>query len=254
MGLTHRSIIPVPLLDHFHPPLYPHHSWESFHSNWATRIADAIGELLPPEFLVEEHTHAGRLEIDIATFERSGAATGAPPNGPTTTTLPARTQTLPAAALTMPVVFPETFQVRVLSTTGGLTLVAVVELVSPGHKDRAEERRAFATKCASYLHQGVSLIVMDIVTIQRANLHNETMRLMQAAGRFLMPEDEGQYAAAYRPVLREQRPEIDLWPAAFAVGEALPTLPLRLTGDLFIMVDFETTYQEACRHRRLFPG
>jgi hypothetical protein len=28
-------------------------------------------------------------------------------------------------------------------------------------------------------------------------------------------------------------------------------LPLRLTGDLFIPVDFEAAYQEACRRRRL---
>jgi len=31
----------------------------------------------------------------------------------------------------------------------------------------------------------------------------------------------------------------------------LPTLPLRLTGDLFVAVDFEAAYQEACRRRRL---
>ena len=60
----------MPLFDHFHPPLYPHHHWESFHSNWATRIADGIAAVLPPEFQVEEHTHAGPgFEIDVATFE-----------------------------------------------------------------------------------------------------------------------------------------------------------------------------------------
>jgi hypothetical protein len=28
-------------------------------------------------------------------------------------------------------------------------------------------------------------------------------------------------------------------------------MPLRLTGDLFVPVDFEATYMEACRRRRL---
>ena len=57
----------MPLFDHFHPPLYPHHHWESFHSNWATRIADGIAALLPMEFQVEEHIHAGvGFEIDVA--------------------------------------------------------------------------------------------------------------------------------------------------------------------------------------------
>jgi hypothetical protein len=244
----------MPLLDHFHPPLYPLHSWESFHSNWATRLADAIGELLPPEFQVEEHIHAGRLEIDVATYERSGATPTLPPNGVTAATLPARVWTPPAAALTMPAVFPDSFEVRIFSTTSGLTLVAVIELVSPGNKDRADERRAFVTKCASFLHRGVSLILVDIVTNRRANLHNEMIRLMQMPETFLVPETQDLYAIAYRPVLRQERPEIDLWTANFNIGDPLPTLPLRLTGDLFLPVDLEATYQEACRRRRLLPS
>lgn len=151
----------------------------------------------------------------------------------------------------MPALFPETFEVRVFSTVTGLTLVGAIELVSPGNKDRPEERRAFAIKCASYLHQGVSLIVVDVVTNRRANLHNETMRLMAADPRFEMAGAPSLYAVAYRPVRRQDRAEIDLWPATFAVGDPLPTLPLRLTGDEFVSVDFEGPYQEACRRRRL---
>src|ERR1051326_7587168 len=60
----------MPLLDHFRPPLYPRRHSGSFLSNWATRIADAIAALLPLEFQVEEHTHAGPgFEIDVAAFE-----------------------------------------------------------------------------------------------------------------------------------------------------------------------------------------
>jgi hypothetical protein len=52
-------------------------------------------------------------------------------------------------------------------------------------------------------------------------------------------------------VRRGDRDETDLWRRPLAVGAPLPTLPLRLTGDLFIAVDFEAAYQEACRRRRL---
>ena len=41
--------------------------------------------------------------------------------------------------------------------------------------------------------------------------------------------EEGQdalYAAACRPVLRDGRPELDIWPNTVAVGDRLPTLPL----------------------------
>ena len=180
----------MPLLDHFHPPLFPRHHWESFHSNWATRLADNLTNLLPPEFQVEENTHGGgRLEIDVAAYEQPPAER--PPvtaNGSPVATIPQQaTWAPPAAAHTMPAVFPDTFEVRVFSTSGGLTLVAAIELISPGNKDRPEERRAFAAKCASYLHQGVALIVVDIVTNRKANLHNETMRLMGSAEEYLLP-------------------------------------------------------------------
>ncbi len=66
-----------------------------------------------------------------------------------------------------------------------------------------------------------------------------------------MPDEPRLYAVAYRPVRRQGGSAIDIWTSTFAVGDSLPTLPLRLTGDLFVPVDFEATYQEACRRRRL---
>jgi hypothetical protein len=240
----------MPLLDHFRPPLYPRHHWESFHSNWATRLADSLNERLPPEFLAEEHTSAGaRLEIDVATYQEPGG-TAPGPNGPATATIP-QTWAPPAPPHTIPAIFSDAFEVRVFSTTGGLTLVGAIELISPGNKDRAEERHAFAVKCASYLFQGVSVILIDIVTTRRANLHNDTVRLVHAPAAVEFPAETDLYAAAYRPVLRQERPEIDVWPVACALGSPLPILPLRLIGDLFVQVDFEATYQEACRRRRL---
>jgi hypothetical protein len=223
----------MPLLDHFHEPLRSRLQWRSFFSNWATRIADALTERAPPEFTVGETTRsANHPAIDIATFEYASSL-HVPPSH------------------TLPAVFPDSFEVRVFSTASGLTLVAAVELISPGNKDRAEERRAFAAKCASYLHRGVAVVLIDIVTSRRANLHNETMRLMDAAPECDLPADVDLYAVAYRPVLRQEKPEIDLWTAPVAVGAPLPTLPLRLTGDLFVPVEFEPAYQEACRRRRL---
>jgi hypothetical protein len=242
----------MPLFDHFHPPLYPNHHWESFHSNWATRIADGIAAVLPPEFQVEEHCHAGPgFEIDVATFEGQTAPGDRASGAPVLATRAAPAYAPPVPDLTMPAAFPDTFEVRVFNTTAGLTLVAVIELVSPGNKDRPAERRAFATKCAGYLAQGISLIVMDIVTNRHANLHNELMRLMEAGSELDFPGDVTLYAAAYRPVRRGEQEEIELWLRRLAVGQALPTLPLRLTADLFVPVDFEAAYGEACRRRRL---
>ena len=242
----------MPLFDHFHPPLYPHHHWDSFHSNWATRIADGIAAVLPADYQVEEHTHAGvGFEIDVAAFQGQTSAEDIAVTGPALATLVAPAYAPPVPDHTMPAAFPDTFEVRVFNTAAGLTLVGVIELVSPGNKDRPAERLAFATKCASYLAQGVSLIVMDVVTSRHANLHNDVMRLMEAAVDLTFPDDVNLYATAYRPARRAQQEEIDVWKRPLSLGLPLPTLPLRLTGDLFVPVDFESAYQEACRRRRL---
>src|SRR5262249_17076010 len=163
----------------------------------------------------EEQTHAGAgVEIEMSTQEQAGSA--ARPNGPATATLPARVWTPPAPALTVPAVFADDFEVRVFNTDTGPRLVAVIELVSPRNKDRPEARRAFAVKCASYLHQGISLILVDIVTERHANLHQEVMQLLPAGSPSQLLAGVSLYAVAYRPIRREDREEIDIWPEALA--------------------------------------
>jgi hypothetical protein len=199
------------------------------------------------DFLAEECTHsADSLEIDVATYETDPGTTG---NG-----RPAVMTWKPtASSVTVPATFPDNFEVRVFSRVGGMNLVAAIELVSPGNKDRPESIQAFAAKVASYLHQGIAVIIMDIVSVRKANLHNATMRLMSSPAEALMASDPAQYAVAYRPLLRDGKPEVEQWHEAFSIGDPLPTMPLRLTGDTFVPVEFEATYQEACRRRRIIP-
>jgi hypothetical protein len=241
----------MPLLDHFHPPLSLERHWESFHAAWCGSLADALNRQLPAGYFAEEQTHAGTgVEIDVATFEREGTVAVARGNGPTTATLPAQAWAPPVPVQTVPAIFADDFEVRVFSTHAGPTLVAVIELASPRNKDRAEARRAFAVKCASYLHQGVSLIVVDIVTERQANLHNEILGLLAAAATD-RPPDVLLYAVAYRPIRREGREEIDVWPTSLSVGAALPVLPLALNAEVSLPVDLEATYMDACQRRRL---
>lgn len=236
----------MPLLDHFRPPISQQHSWESFHSNWATRLADLLNEQLPPGFLAEEQTHAGRLEIDVATYETTpfGQSNGV-------ALLEPKTWAPPAATATIPIVFPDTFEVRVFHTSGGMTLVGVIELISPSNKDCPEERKAFATKAASYLHQGVSVILVDVVTSRGGNLHNDTLDQFSASvtGRF--PKSVELYASAFQPQLNKEQAEVELWLEPLKLQSPLPTMPLRLTGDLFVPVNLEASYTEACVRRRI---
>jgi hypothetical protein len=241
----------VPLLDHFHPPLSEERHWEGFHSKWANALVDDLNQnLLPEGYFAEPHVHAGaRVEIDAATFRGAAAAPAAAPGG-ATTTLPPRVWTPPEPTLTLPAAFPEVFEVQVIGTEAGPTLVAAIELVSPANKVRSEHRRAFTLKCASYLVQGVGLIVVDVVTSRQGSLHEELAQLLPGGGG-PSPAGASLYAAAYRPVRREEADQIDAWLAPLSLGGELPVLPLALAGAACLPIDLEATYTDACRKLRL---
>jgi hypothetical protein len=247
----------MPLLDHFHPPLSQRRHWESFHSAWATALVDRLNEeWLPDGYFAEEMiTVGGRVEIDVATFEESPSPPAALPGGEGrnggAVAVAKKTWTPPVPSMTMPGVFPDSFSVKVYSNEGGPTLVGSIELVSPGNKDRDAHRLAFAIKCANYLHQGIGLVTIDIVTSRRANLHNAIVQLLEQPAAFRMADDAFLYSVAYRPATRENRAEIDLWQQPLALGHALPTMPLALKGAGLVALDLEATYDAVCQRRHL---
>ncbi len=247
----------MPLRDHFHPPLSERRPWESFHTTWASALADYLTqEVLPPGYIALEQIHAGAaVEIDVATYGEREAAAPASGNGGAVTA--ARTVWTPATApLVLPAVFPPSSTVEIHSTEGGRTLVAAIELVSPGNKDRPGKRRLFAAKCATYISRGIGLIVVDVVTSRQGNLHNELVELLGLDASFRISAEGDLYSVAYRPLSEAGAGRIETWPKILAVGEPLPALPLSLDAECCVPVDLEVAYLEACRRRRLdeVPG
>ena len=163
----------MPLLDHFRPPLYPHRPWESFLSRWANSIADQLNELLPRRYIAEVQVRLGsQVEAEVAEFERAGGAERTSGNA-NAGGVAIQAWAPPAATMTIPIKFPDDIEVHVRDEGDDARLVAVVELVSPGNKDRPESRSAFAAKSAAYLYRGVGLTTLDVVTSRQFNLHNE---------------------------------------------------------------------------------
>jgi hypothetical protein len=239
------------LLDHFQPPLFPTRRWQSFHGFWAAALGESLNVLLPRRYYAEIHTHTGTdIEADVAEFEQRQVPAEQEVNGPAGG-VALQTYAPPSAVMTMPAVFPDDLEVQVYDTRDGATLVGVVELVSPANKDRPESRRAFASKCAAYLQRGLGVVVVDIVTVRRFNLHDELVRVMGLDAAFIMPPETFLYAVAYRPVHREAANQIDVWPNPLAVGQTLPVLPLGLRGGPLAPVDLEATYLEASQRAKL---
>ncbi len=241
----------MPLLDHFHSPWSPDWPWEGIHAAWAANIAGGLNAgLLPPDYhAIPLIKQGGQVEIDVATLRRDGDPASAPGETATAVWAP------PRATASNPVDFNEedVFEIQVLRRFGGAHLRAAVELISPANKDRPESRRAFATKCASYLAKGVSLVLIDVVTERLANMHAELFQLLGVNGAPSWKSPTNLYAIAYRVVLSGGRRTLESWQEALALGQPLPTMPLWLDVDLGIPLRLEETYTTTCRSLRV-PG
>jgi hypothetical protein len=234
----------MPLLDHFHPPLDDELPWSSAGSAWVVCLMRWLNRTLPgDEYRAFANVHLGRqVEADVAEFEADGADRADGRNGPVLT-LPAA----PPAVGTIPAVFPEEVEVRIEERRRSFRLAGAIELVSPGNKKEADERRAFLAKCVAYLRQGVGLVVVDVVTERMANFHNELMEMIGGPAPPMLPDPTPTYVAGYRPVHRRKakRNEIEVWPYAAPVGSPIPSVPLGLRGGPVVPLDLEGTYREA---------
>jgi hypothetical protein len=241
----------MPLLDHFHPPLKGRRRWEAFHGRWAAALADTLnlGGLPKGYFAEMQVTLGARIEVDIASMEDGGngevPSGGASPHKGSVATLPRPVWAPPAPQLDMPAVFPDDIEVLVFADEGGPTLAGAIELVSPRNKDRPAARRAFAMKCLAYLQRGIGVVVVDVVTERRANLHDEIARLVgRAAPRF--PGSPPLYSTSYRPYRRGKDERVAVWAEPLTLGEGLPAMPLWLPREPSpVRVDLEASYTEA---------
>lgn len=228
------------LLDHFHPPVSELRGWEGFHHSWAVAVADHLNRQLAPPWHAEPHLRFG-LEIDVAGLHREVAEplAGFPPPMQYEPDPPQLTVPLPELT--------DSLEVEILRVEGGREVVAAIEFVSPANKDRPDRRQAFVAKCESLLSRGIGVVVVDVVTERRANLHVELMQRLGGSSH----EVGGLYAASYHPIERDAQASLDVWFEPLSVGEVLPDLPLFLRDGPCLKVALQQTYNRVCRQSRL---
>lgn len=245
----------MPLLDHFHRPLSETHQWVAFHSRWATAIADDLNRRLPRRFLAEAPFSLGSSAADVAEIDQFPPTDGGVgrngTHGGTAVAVVPLTYTPPQATTAFDTSIPEEVIVEIRDLHHARRVLAVVELVSPGNKDDGRARATFAGKCLSYLARGLGVVVIDIVTERHANLHNAIVELGRQDIQTAMTGAPPIYAAAYRPVRRDDREKVDVWLHTLTIGAALPEVPLALLGVGCVRLDLEVTYLEACERTRI---
>lgn len=230
------------LLDHFHPPLKGRRHWTGFHSRWAGNIAVDLNRQLPEGWFAEPTVHWG-IEVDVAAIEDEPAVVAAASEevGPAVWQLPEPTKPIGFSLST------DVVEVRIHHDFGDVPLVGVVELISPANKDRQETRDAFVSNCDTYLRDAIGLVLVDIVTDHRPNLHSALM------GRFGESDEteDAIYTSAYRPARRDEHEELDIWYQPLQLGSEMPKMPLFLKNGPRIQVNLTDTYLLACEELRI---
>ena len=238
----------MPLRDHFHPPVSLRRGWDMLHGCWPAIIVQHLFPRLPAAFVARPSIHVGRdFKVDVGSMEEDTPSGPGVSGGGLALWAPARPTLTVEADLSA---FDE-YEVRVYNTERGERLVAAVEIVSPGNKDRPESRQAFVNKCGALLREDVALTIVDLVTEKHFNLYAELLDQLGHADPALGDEPAAIYAASLRPRRRRGGSFLDAWAQPLVLGEPLPTLPLWLDASLAVPLELEASYEETCRLLRI---
>jgi hypothetical protein len=118
-------------------------------------------------------------------------------------------------------------------------IVAVIEIVAPGNKDRRGSIRNFVEKTVEFIESGVHVLVIDLFppTVRDPKglhkliwdeIEDQPFELPAGLDRLLMSYNAGREKVAYIEPL--------------AVGDSMLDMPLFLTPELHVKVPLETTY------------
>jgi hypothetical protein len=230
----------------------PIHDWtrvgagdfHHFHQTWISYLAAALnGGGLPPEFMAMAEQVTGRPIPDVVTLQAwnprgsVGGVALAPSPAPSARVIQKFEQINYAKRAD-----------RVVIRHGRGRVVAIIEIVSPGHKEGRHAIRSFVEKAADILSQGVHLVVVD--------LFPPTPRDPQGIHQVITDEfgDEPFDFLPEKPLtvvsyIGGDRPTA--YVESVGVGDPLPAIPLFLTDYDYVPCPLNSTYDESWR---VFPA
>lgn len=221
----------------------PMHNWSrlesgtyhNFHYRWLASIMDRLNSgVLPQGWFAMAEQRIGGPEADLLTLSTPEAQR---PNGGVATLAPPRASVVERAEKVL--YARKTNRLAIHHDLG--TVVAVLELVSPGNKDTKSSLQAFARKSAGLLRKGVHLSVIDPFPPGRHDplgIHRAIWDNVTLESTFEQPADKLLTTVAYQA---GDAPTAYVEP--FAVGATLPELPVFLDEEFYVLVPLEETYQ-----------
>ena len=238
----------------------PVHDWtrvspgtfHDFHGRWITHLSESLNAgLLPagyyalseqpaeeawPDVLALEATSSYYPEIGLGDHASSAAIAVArrPPKVSLRTTSEAELTATKQRTL-------------VIRHASGDRIVALLEIVSPGNKDRRFSVDRFVDKAVSALRQDYHLLIVDLFPPGRHDpqgIHGAVWSAIDGveAADFRLPPDRPLTLVAY-----EAKPAPTAYIEPIQVGASLPDMPLFIQPGWYVNVPLETTYLAAWR-------
>ena len=213
--------------------------WEGVHHFWMGEITRDMNANLPPGYKAVIGSHplvkSPRLDSKPDVSVSRAVAPQLPPRDYESSGYPEPDYAVAVADI------EQDLTVIVMK---GPRVVAVVELISPGNKDRPSEREDCGKLYENYLRNAVNLMLVDV---HRLPLTFSFASFLGDALKFAIPVLPTPMAASYGIAgpLASGGSMFDIWQRPLAVGEPLPTLPLALRGIDFVNVNLEATYSRA---------
>lgn len=210
--------------------------WHNFHCRWISAITDALNAgVMPAGFFAMAEQKVEGPESDVVTL--STRDDGEPFSGGGTATL-AKPKTSVIQTADSIRYARKTNRVAIHHGLG--TVVALVELVSPGNKDTKRSLKAFARKTAAFIRNGVHVLVVDLFPPGKHDpngVHPAIWENITTAD-FTLPGDKPLTLVGYQA---GECPTAYVEPVA--LGAELPDMPLFLTEEYHVPVPLEATYQ-----------
>jgi hypothetical protein len=215
-------------------------------------IVQQLGPTLPRRYIAEPRVHLGaQIEVDVATTKKRGDEARDDQwqrsGGDAAVWAPAE----PTLAVETELADTDEYEVRVYDAERGRRLVAAVEIVRPGNKDRPESRAQFVSKCAALLRHDVSVVLVDVVTARDFNLYAELLDWIDERDTSVGDDPPAIYAVSCRWRPRAGGRWLEAWNRPLKIGQPMPVLPLWLSEELAMPLDLEASYEQTCRDLRI---
>jgi hypothetical protein len=222
--------------------------FHSFHVAWIAELQRTLnGGVLPEGYYAQAEQVAGQVIADVLTLEDSGRdvsttdrnASRDVDGGVSVVEAPPKVSL--SDTITEAMLLAARRRQLVIRRTTGDRIVALLEIVSPGNKEKRGALEAFVDKAIGALDQGYHLLVIDLLPagpFDPEGMHGAIWK--QLKGTYAAPQGKPLTLAAYAAA-----GVITCYVEPTAVGIELIPMPLFLDPVHYVNVPLESTYLAA---------